>query len=65
MSSWFDKNGYVKLDRLPREKKKLDEKPLTKQELEEIEICLNCTSPKCNGNCLKIRRRKNGKIRHY
>lgn len=26
---------------------------------DKIDICLNCTKKKCNGNCNKIRRKRN------
>lgn len=51
--SYFDKDGYVKLavkqGKKQRTKKNVDYKNAVK------EICLNCDSRKCNGNCKKIR----------
>lgn len=34
-------------------------KKLSPQEQELIDICLNCTKKKCNGNCIIIRRKRN------
>ena len=55
--SLFNADGVVKL--AEKQGKKQKPKNVTKKN-EEKEICLNCNSPECNGNCKKVQK-KGGK----
>lgn len=55
-SSIFDHNGMPKL--APKFNDDIPLKRTTKEEQRIIDICLNCTKKKCNGNCEEFRRSK-------
>ena len=49
-------NGYVNTTNESGTKRK--SKRLRAEPKENIDMCLNCTKKKCNGNCIDIRRKR-------
>ena len=52
----FDSNGKILYQSNSETKRRKDRIHLDSRE--EVEICMNCTAKKCNGNCRKIREYK-------
>lgn len=71
--SWetdLEQNGFVTLSASTGSKRsyttgiKRPRKENREIDAKEIEICLNCTEPKCRGYCDKIRKINNGRKRN-
>ncbi len=56
--NWFDEYGIARTRRSEGKKVKGKSAERIERERQEIEFCLNCTKPSCNGSCLELKRFK-------
>lgn len=53
----FNKDGYISAKK-PKGIDKLYKENIPTTDQREIDMCLSCTEKKCNGNCIKIKRKE-------
>lgn len=62
IKTYIHKYGYIKSTTEYNRSKLIRTKDVNTDTKEMIEMCLSCKLKRCNGNCLKIRSFKSGKV---